>query len=149
MIRHIITVIEIVTIHICTENIYIYIYITISKISEIAMLWSPISLFYPALEYEKEIDYTMINDMIQRQGFLPTAVCLLCVDQIIIDDPYCRFPDCVYPLYPKHLIFFLERFWDTFLFGKLLYQPREHFLRLLIQIGKVVVELPAEKQAVV
>lgn len=61
MIRHIITVIEIVTIHICTENIYV----TISKISEIAMLWSPISLFYPALEYEKEIDYTMINDMIQ------------------------------------------------------------------------------------
>ena len=48
------------------------------------------------------------------------------------------------PLHPKHLIFCLERFRDTFLFGKFFYQPKEHILCLIVQIGKVAVQLPVE-----
>ena len=68
----------------------------------------------------------------RRQEFLPAAVRSLCVDQIVIDDLRCRFPDCVHSLHPKHLIFCLERFRDTFLFGKFIYQPKEHILCLIV-----------------
>ena len=80
---------------------------------------------------------------------LPAAVRLLYVDQLAIDDFRCRFPYCVHSLNPKHLVFCLEHFRDTFLFGKFFYQPKEHILRLLVQIGKIAVEFPTEKQAVI
>ena len=82
----------------------------------------------------------------RRQRLLPAAVRLLCVDQINIDDLRCRFPYCVHSLHPKHLISCLERFSDTFLFGKFIYQPKEHILCLFIQLGKVAVQLPVEEQ---
>ena len=88
---------------------------------------------------------TIANE-IRRQVAIPAAVRLLCVDQIIIDNLRCRFPYCVHPLYPFHLVGCFERLRDTFLFGKFLYQPKEHILRLIIQIGKVAVELPVEEQ---
>ena len=81
-----------------------------------------------------------------REINLPAAVCLLCVDQIIIDDLHCRFPYCVHPLYPKHRIVRCETFRDIFLFGKFIYQPKEHILRLLVQIGKVAVQFTIEEQ---
>ena len=70
----------------------------------------------------------------------------LCVDSIIIDDLHCRFTDCVHSLRPKHLLLHFELFGDTVLFSNVLYQPREHFFRLLVQISKVVVELAACQQ---
>ncbi len=61
----------------------------------------------------------------------------------------CRLLYCVHPLHPKHLIFRFERFGNVILFSKLFYQPREHFLRLLIQINKITDELSAENQTVI
>ena len=74
---------------------------------------------------------------------------LLCVDQIMIDDLCCCFPYCIHPLHPKHLIFGFECFGNGIFLSKLLYQPKEHILCLFVQIGKVTVELPAKKQAVI
>ena len=38
---------------------------------------------------------------------------------------------------------------DSSLFGKLLYQPREQFLCLLVYVGKVIVQLAAYQQIAV
>ena len=83
------------------------------------------------------------------RGFLPAAVHLLCVDQIMIADFRCRFPYCINPLHPFHLVGCFERFRDTFIFGKFFYQPKGHILCPLIQLGKVAVEFPTEKQTVI
>lgn len=91
----------------------------------------------------------MIKSYEKRQGFLPAAMLLLYKDQITTDDFCCRCPYCIHSLHPKHLIFGFERFHDTFLFSELLYQSKEHILRLRIQICKVTVEFTSEKQAVI
>ena len=51
----------------------------------------------------------------------------------------------VHLLYPKHLTFRFERFRHALFFGKPLYQPREHFLCLTINVGKVTAQLAAGK----
>ena len=93
--------------------------------------------------------YRRINTRTRRQGLLPAAVRLLYVDQIVIDDFCCCFLCCIHPLYPFHLVGCFERFRDTFYFGKFFYQPKEHILRLLVQLGEVTVELSTENQTVV
>ena len=77
------------------------------------------------------------------------AAFILYIDQIIIHDFYHRFPYCVHSLYPKHLIVCFERFRDAFLLGEFFYQSKEHILCLLVQIGKVAIELSAEQQAII
>ena len=67
----------------------------------------------------------------------------------MIDDLHCRFPYCIHSLHPKHLIFGFECFGNGIFLSKLLYQPKEHILCLFVQISKVAVEFPAEKQAVI
>ena len=93
--------------------------------------------------------YRRINTRTRRQGLLPAAVRLLYVDQIVIDDFCCCFLCCIHPLYPFHLVGCFERFRDTFYFGKFFYQPKEHILRLLVQLGEVTGELSTENQTVV
>ena len=67
----------------------------------------------------------------------------------MIDDFCCRCPYCIHSLYPKHLIFGFECFGNGIFLSKLLYQPKEHILRLLVQLGEVTVELSTENQTVV
>ena len=54
--------------------------------------------------------------------------------------------DVIHLLRPQHLVFRFKRFRYALLFGKLFYQPREHILCLLVNIGKVIVQLTAYQQ---
>lgn len=54
--------------------------------------------------------------------------------------------DVVHLLYPQHLVGCFEFFGYIFFFGKFFYQPREHFLRLTVDIGKVAVQFSAGGQ---
>ncbi len=65
----------------------------------------------------------------------------LSVNQIVVHNFNCYFPNGVHPLHPKHLYFRLELFCDAFFLCQFLYQPKEHILCLFIQLGKVAVQL--------
>ena len=58
-------------------------------------------------------------------------------------------PICIHLLYPQHLVFRFDRFRYAFLFGEFFYQPREHFLCLPVNVGKITVQLAACQQNVV
>ena len=64
----------------------------------------------------------------------------------MIDDFCCRCPYCIHSLYPKHLIFGFECFGNAIFLSELLYQSKEHILRLIVQLSKVAVEFPVEEQ---
>ena len=64
----------------------------------------------------------------------------LCVDQLMVYDFHCPFPDVIHPLFPLHLILCFELFGDALLLGHL-FRQQEHLLRCLFvdvsQIGGV------------
>ena len=55
--------------------------------------------------------------------------------------------DVIHLLHPQHLVFCFECIRYTFLFGKLFYQTREHFLCLLVYVGKVIVQLASYQKS--
>ena len=70
----------------------------------------------------------------------------LVINYIVIYDFCGSASDVIHPSNPLHLIICFELFGHTFLFGKLVYQPKEHLLCLLVDIGKVSCELTACQQ---
>ena len=73
------------------------------------------------------------------------AIDPLCVDQIIIHHLHCPFSDVVHSLYPQHLILGFQFLGDALTGGHLFYQLKEHILCLLVQIGKITVQLMSDK----
>ena len=65
---------------------------------------------------------------------------LCCVDQFAIHNLHSPASDIIHPADPLHLVVCLELFRDTFRLGHLLYQPKEHFLRLTVDVGKIGVQ---------
>ena len=59
---------------------------------------------------------------------------------------YSPIPDVIHPLYPQHLILGLELFRNALTNGRLFYQLKEHILCLLVQIGKITVQLAGALQ---
>ena len=74
------------------------------------------------------------------------AALSLGINQLCINNLRCTVTDIVHSLHPQHLIFCFELFGNTFLFGELVYQPKEHLLRLLVDVGEVGGELAACQQ---
>ena len=70
----------------------------------------------------------------------------LCVNQFFVCDFHCPIPNVVHPLYPQLLILGLELLHDALTDGKLFYQLKKHVFRLLIQIGKITVQLAGDLQ---
>ena len=70
----------------------------------------------------------------------------LCVDQIMIYKLHRSVPDVVHPLRPQHLILRLELLSDTLTGGHLFYQLKKHVFRLIVQIGKIPVQLAGDLQ---
>ena len=81
----------------------------------------------------------------KRRRLLPAAD-ILCVDQIDVDHLHSPIPDVVHLLHPKHLILSLELFGDALTLGHLLYQLKKHSFCLLVQIGKITVQLAGDLQ---
>lgn len=77
---------------------------------------------------------------------MPPAADTLCVDQIVVDRLHSPIPDIVHPMHPEHLILGLELFCDTFHLSHLLYQPKEHFLCLPVDVSKATVQLATGEQ---
>ena len=59
---------------------------------------------------------------------------------------YSPIPDVIHPLYQQHLILGLALFRNALTNGRLFYQLKEHILCLLVQIGKITVQLAGELQ---
>ena len=76
---------------------------------------------------------------------LPAAD-ILCVDQIVVHHLHSPIPDVVHPLYPLHLILGLDLFGDALTDSHLLYQLKKHGLCLIVQIGKITVQLAGDLQ---
>ena len=57
--------------------------------------------------------------------------------------------DTVHPLNPFHWIFRFELFGQPLTLRHFLYEPKEHFFRLLVEVIKVSVELSACEQIVI
>lgn len=74
---------------------------------------------------------------------LPAAE-TLCVDQVVVHHLHGLIPDVVHPLHPEHLILGLEPLGDALTGGKLFYQLKEHSLSLIVQIGKIAVQLTGD-----
>ena len=75
-----------------------------------------------------------------RRGLLPAAV-TLCVDLVVVHHLHSPISDVVHALYPQHLILGFELFGDALTGGKLFYQLKEHSLSLIVQNGKIAVQL--------
>ena len=71
---------------------------------------------------------------------------LLGVNQLCIYNLFRTVTDIVHSLHPQHLILCFELFGYTFFFGKLFYYPKKEFLRLLVNIGKIIGQLAARQQ---
>ena len=71
---------------------------------------------------------------------------VLTVYKLTRNDFHSSTADVVHPLHPQHLIFRFEGFRYALFFEKLLYQPREHFLCMLVYVGNVTVQLAAYQQ---
>ena len=76
---------------------------------------------------------------------LPAAV-TLCVDQVVVHHLHGSILDVVHPLHPQHLILGLEPLGDALTDGHLFYQLKKQVLRLLVQIGKIIVQLACDLQ---
>ena len=74
------------------------------------------------------------------------AALSLGINQLCINNLRCTVADIVHTLHPQHLVFRFELFCYTFLFGELFYQPKEHILCLLVDVGEVGGELTACQQ---
>ena len=74
---------------------------------------------------------------------------VLAINKLVWNNFHSSAADVVHPLYPQHLVFRFDRFRYALFFGKLLYQPREHFLCLPVNVGKITVQLAACQQNVV
>lgn len=72
---------------------------------------------------------------------------LLGVYQLFSYNLLCTVTDIVHSRNPHHLVFRFELLSHAFLFGELFYQPKEHILRLLVDVGEVDGELAACQQS--
>lgn len=70
----------------------------------------------------------------------------LTVNEIGIDNFFCSAPNIIHCPYPRHLVDCFKLFRYTLTLCHLLYQPRKHFLCLLINISKITVQLARCKQ---
>ena len=70
----------------------------------------------------------------------------LCVDNLGVYNFRSPIADVVHPADPLHRLVGFQCLRDTFCLGHLLYQLREHFLRLTVDIGKVTVQFLAGEQ---
>lgn len=68
------------------------------------------------------------------------------INQFSIYDLHSLVPNAIDHADPLHLVVCLELLCDTFRLGHLLYQPKKHFLRLTVDIGKVAVQFSAGEQ---
>jgi hypothetical protein len=68
----------------------------------------------------------------------------LFVYQIIQDDLLSGIADIIHPLRPAHLVCGFERFGDSLALRHLFYQLRKHSFRLLVNVGKMVIQLAAQ-----
>ena len=68
------------------------------------------------------------------------------VNQLCIYNLFRTVTDIVHSLHPQHLIICFELLSHAFLFGELFYQPKEHILCLLVDVGEVGGELAACQQ---
>ena len=71
---------------------------------------------------------------------------ILYINQLCINDFRCTVADIVHSCNPQHLVFRFELFGHAFLFGKLLYQPKESLLCLIVDVSEVSGELAARQQ---
>lgn len=71
---------------------------------------------------------------------------LLGVYQLFSYNLLCTVTDIVHSRNPHHLVFRFELFGYAFLFGELFYQPKEHILCLLVDVGEVGGEFAACQQ---
>ena len=65
----------------------------------------------------------------------------LYVYELVVYNFCCSTPDTVHSLYPQHLILNLKLLRDALMYGKQFYQLKKHGLRLLVQIGKITIQL--------
>ena len=72
-------------------------------------------------------------------------MCLF-VNQFIIYDLRCPLPDAVHSTYPCHLVIGFEFFGDTLLRCHLFNHPREHRLRLSVNVPEIAVQLAGNQQ---
>ena len=80
------------------------------------------------------------------RGFSLPPLRLCCVDQFAIYNFHSLISDVVHPADPLHRIGGFQLLCDSFHLSHLLYQPREHFLRLTVDVSKVAVQLSAGEQ---
>ena len=71
------------------------------------------------------------------------AALSLGVNQLCIYNLSCSVTDIIHSRNPQHLIVRFKLFGYTFLFGKLVYQPKEHLLCLFVNVSEVGGELTA------
>ena len=69
----------------------------------------------------------------------------LTVDQFLIHHLFRSRPDTIHRPDPGHLIAGFELFGDAFPLGHLLRQPVKHFLRLLVNLGDMILQSPGQK----
>ncbi len=94
------------------------------------------------------------------RDFVPVGICYfpklkiirfwlinrLCEYQFCIYNFGCSVTDIIHPTNPFHLVFSLKFFCYILFFGKLFYHPKKHILCLLINLGKVAVQLTTRQK---
>ena len=98
---------------------------------------------------------TELYDFLNTTRKRKTAVCdsdfsnlVLTVYKLTRNNLHSGVADVVHSPNPQHLVFRFDRFRYVFLFGEFFYQPREHFLCLPVNVGKITVQLAACQQNV-
>ena len=71
------------------------------------------------------------------------AALLLGVNQLCINNLCGSVADIVHTLNPQHLVFCFKLLGYAFFFGKLVYQPKEHILCLLVNVSEIGGQLTA------
>ena len=74
------------------------------------------------------------------------ATILFTANQFAIYNLHSPISDVIHPSDPLHLVVCLELLRDAFRLGYLLYQPREHLLRLTVDVGKIAVQSATGEQ---
>ena len=80
------------------------------------------------------------------RGFSLPPLRLCCVDQFAIYNFHSLISDVVHPADPLYLLVCLKLLCDTFRLSHLLYQPKEHFLCLPVDVSKAAVQLATGEQ---
>ncbi len=70
----------------------------------------------------------------------------LCVDNLGVYNFHSPVADVVHPADPRHWIVGFQCLRDAFRLGYLFYQPRKHFLCLLVNVSKITIQLATGEQ---